>query len=241
LITAWWTLDEPSGDFVADSVGGHHGTAEGGTSVEDPGHVDAGRLFDGSGLVVVPSSPSLDPLAGDFSIDAWVRPVSDGYLPIVTKVYAPADAPLGYGLVLDGLKASFYASNDEGTITASVPEPLPSDGEWHFVAVTVSRGSETGGRLYVDGVLEHIFDTVPLSGTLQTDAELHIAEQPAFGRGLSRWFFVGALDEIEIFQRVLAPEEIQSLYMAGESGKCGKPDRPGPTPVPTPPVGAQHL
>ncbi len=33
-------------------------------------------------------------------------------------------------------------------------------------------------------------------------------------------FFVGALDELELFNRALTPQEIQAIYSAGPKGKC---------------------
>ena len=46
-----------------------------------------------------------------------------------------------------------------------------SDGEWHFVAVTVDRDSPAGIRLYVDGAIEAVCDPTPVPGSLGLSVE----------------------------------------------------------------------
>lgn len=228
-MAAWWALDELGGTTAWEGVGGHHGVVEGGAAVENPARVGAGRAFDGTtGRVVAADAPGLDAGSADFGIDAWVRPESDARLPIVTKQYAPADAPLGYAFYLDGGHLTFEMANEGGAILASAPTVLAVDGQWHFVAVAVERGSPTGGRLYVDGVPVHAFDTTPLAGPVDTAAELHIAEQPSLGRGLPQRFFRGGIDEVEIFHRALGDAEVLAIFTAGAFGKCDKPATPTP-------------
>lgn len=226
-MVAWWALDEPDGTTARDGIGDHHGTVQGGADVADPAKVGPGRVFDGmSGMIVVPSAPVLSPGAADFSIDAWVNPASDAMLPIVTMQNAPADVPLGYAFYLENRQLTFTMSNESSAMTGTAPAALPLDGEWHLVAVTIEQGSKTGGRLYTDGVLVHTFDTTALVGPVETRADLHIAHQPALGRGSPQRFFSGGIDELEIFHRALSAAEVLSLYTAGTFGKCNKPRPP---------------
>jgi hypothetical protein len=223
-------MDEVSGDQVRDVIGGHDGTEVGGATVEDPAKVAAGRAFDGlSGLVDVPSHPDLDPGVADFSIDAWIRPTGDGVRPILAKQYSPADAPLGYVLLLAEGHLQLAIDNESGHIAATAPVALPPDGQWHFVAAVVERGSPTGGRLYVDGTLVHTFDTTPLQSALSTDATLFLGHQAAIGRGQAARFFRGGIDEVELLHRALAADEVSALFAAGALGKCDKPPTATPT------------
>jgi hypothetical protein len=202
-------------------------------TVANPAKVAAGRRFDGStGLVVVPHSTSLDPGTADFSIDAWINPETDAVLPIVTKQYAPADAPLGWAFYLENRLLSFTVSTGDSGFTVSAPSQLAIDSQWHMVSVTMLRGSATGGHLYIDGALVHTFDTTPLVGAADTAAELHIGEQPALGRGQPPRYFQGGIDELEIFHRELSAAEVLAIYTAGAFGKCDKPPPPQPTDVP---------
>jgi hypothetical protein len=198
--------------------------------VENPARVAAGRHFDGlSGLVAVASDPDLDPGAGDFSLDAWIRPTGDGDRPIITKQHAPADSPLGFALGLNEGFLELTMANDASGIVATAPVGLAPDGQWRFVAVTVRRGSTTGGRLYVDGALVHTFDTTPLLGAVDTTAPLHIGQQPALGRGRPARHFLGGIDEVELFHRALTATEVGALFAAGSFGKCDKPPLPTAT------------
>ena len=123
--------------------------------------------------------------------------------------------------------------NDGSLVTATAPVTLLPDGQWHMVAVAIERGSTTGGRLYLDGVLVHTFDTTPLVGSVATTAELHIGEQPALGRGQAPRYFSGGIDEVELFHRALTDAEVLAIYNAGSFGKCDKPEKPDAAPTPT--------
>lgn len=232
-MAAWWDLDELGGTTAWEGIGGHHGIVEGGALVANPAKVLAGRSFDGtSGQVRVPSASALNAGTADISIDAWIRPKAiDGLRPIVTKQYAPADAPEGYAFYLDAGQLAFAMSIAGSGIAGTAPVAVPLDGQWHLAAVTVQRGSPTGGRLYVDGALIHTFDTTPLVGAVDTAADVLIAGQTALGRGLPPRFFSDGIDEVEVFHRALTPAEVLSIYTAGAFGKCDKPLRPTPTPT----------
>ncbi|RIL12495.1 hypothetical protein DCC79_01240 [bacterium] len=222
-MVAWWTLDEEGGAVALDSAGGHDGAVEGAAAVV-PAKVAAGRHFDG-GLVRVADAPALDGGDAGLSVDAWIRPAGiDGLQPIVTKRFAPADAPMGWSLHLADGRLGFTWSHASSSLDAVAPDRL-SAGEWHLVAVTVRRGSPDGGKLYVDGALVHTFDTTPLAGAVDTDALLHVALQPALGRGQPARGFVGAIDEVELFDRPISGDDIRAIYAADRFGKCDKPRR----------------
>jgi hypothetical protein len=207
-------MDEKEGPEVWEALAGRNGAAEGGATALDPGWVAAARSFDGtSGLIRVTDSAELDPSDLDFSVDAWVRPATDGYLPIVGKQYAPANE-----------------ASSAGGLAQTI---LPVDGQWHLVAVTLERGSISGGRLYMDGAEVGVFDTTTMLGAFTTTAELHMGEQPSLGRGAGPRYYSGGMDEVELFHRAITGPEIAAMYAAGQHGKCEKPRKEGPTPRPT--------
>jgi len=232
-MAAWWPLDEPGGIIAVDVVGTNHGSVQGGAAVANPAKVLSGRAFDGSsGHILVPDAAAIDPGAGDFSVDAWIQPRAvDGRRPIVSKMYAPADAPWGWLFALEGGRLSLTVNNEGSSLTGTAPTAMTVDGQWHLVAATVQRGSATGGRLYIDGALVHTFDTTPLVGPVDTAAELWIAGVNALGRGLPARFFDGGIDEVEVFGRALTAGEVGAIYSAGAFGKCGKPAGGGAEPL----------
>jgi hypothetical protein len=94
-------------------------------------------------------------------------------------------------------------------------------GSWHHVAVTVTRRGATAAILwYLDGA------NVPSSpvavptqtGTLLNNSPLRIGEQGAANGGGSN--FMGSLDELQIFNRVLAAAEVTNIFNAGAAGQC---------------------
>jgi len=93
---------------------------------------------------------------------------------------------------------------------------VPTDGQWHHVAVSVQRTSTNGGQFYVDGLpAGATFNPTAYAGSLSNNAPLVVG---ALTSSLTYW--LGGIDEVEMFNRALAPGEIQAIYSAGSSGKC---------------------
>ena len=95
-----------------------------------------------------------------------------------------------------------------------------NDGQWHFIAVTVSRCRGAVGHMYVDGNL--ILTFTPRVGDISNRVPLLI------GRGYPVPvvnYFKGCLDELEISKSLLSKAELDAIYQAGGSGKC-KPSGP---------------
>jgi hypothetical protein len=100
---------------------------------------------------------------------------------------------------------------------------------WHLVAATVAR-TANGGRLFVDGV--QVLTFTPRFGNLSSGAPLWIGRHHPNASYNQELWFTGSLDEIEFFNRALAPSEILGLFNAGAGGKC-KPGAATPTATPT--------
>ncbi|MCB9176077.1 MAG: hypothetical protein H6648_02880 [Caldilineae bacterium] len=233
-MVAWWPLDELAGAQAIDVIGGHTGTAEGAAVPMNPAKVLAGRFFDG-GVVRVADAPGLDGGAAGLAVDAWVRPATlEGRRPIVAKRHAPTDRPLGWSLDLVDGRPSFRWDGPGGSIEATAPVTA-SVGAWHLLGLSLAPGAPDGGQLFLDGELVHRFDTSALTMPLDTGATLWIGFEPALGRGQLEHGFLGAIDEVELFDRPLALEALRAIFAADRLGKCDKPapPTPGPTAVPT--------
>ena len=144
-----------------------------------------GFYFDGGiNQITVPDAPALNFGPGqDFSIEAWVEPapappyMKDDILPIVDKRNTPSFVQChGYTLCIYGGKVSFRFSdniNENGNDWEGNGPDL-FDGKFHQVAVTVTRNSTEGGKLYVDGQRVLTFDPTQQAGDLSTDRPLII-------------------------------------------------------------------
>ncbi len=80
------------------------------------------------------------------------------------------------------------------------------------VAVTYDKTSGDA-RAYIDSILRAQADLGIFEP--RTGSDLYLGHTP--GEGV---FFKGQLDEVSLYNRVLSPAEIQTLFNAGSAGKC---------------------
>ena len=217
----WLPLDEPVGPVAANIVPG----APNGGHVNGPvpflgQYVLNSLCFDGvNDFVRVPNYAGIVLSTSDLSIDAWVlrRPQDQGRRVIVSKVgnVAVAAGPRGY---------EYYLNN--GVMNLALLGPVaqnfnsgivvPPDNQWHHVTVTVRRGGNGAVRFYLDGAQVNA-QFGAITAPIGSSAALYV------GAGTSpapNSFFRGYIDEVEIFNRVLTPAEIASLWNAHQAGKC---------------------
>ena len=76
-----------------------------------------------------------------------------------------------------------------------------------------------------DGTTSNLYANGVLAGSAAiTGGSIVPAVSPiAFGRdpaNLSTRTFVGAIDEVSLYDRALTPADVASLYAAGSAGKC---------------------
>ncbi len=217
----WLPFDETTGTTSANLfAGGSPGTRLN-APVVISGYVANSLAFNGANqFVKVPSYPAINPGAGqDFSIDAWVKRASNApnSLPSIIVDKRDPNTIVGYSLALSFGNLIFqmcdapYSYNnyrDTGVI--------PPDNKWHLVAVTVSRNLTNGGRFFIDGVQQSTFDPTANAGSLASTAPFQVAASPIGGN--RPW--LGAIDEVEYFQRAILPSEVLAIYNAGAAGKC---------------------
>jgi hypothetical protein len=219
-LAGWWR-GEGTG---VDAAGNHPVTDLDGIDFA-AGKVGEGFHFDGKPhRVTVSNGPALNFGAGeDFSIEAWIQPeradTDNKLMTIVDKRFTPG-TPGGRGYELDLADGKLFFSMaetesrwDGGAWSAG---PDLRDGRFHHVALAVQRASRTGGRLYVDGSKVLTFDPTAIPGTLSNSAPMRIGHTAS---PESKTFYKGIIDELCVYRRALADEEIQSIHAAGSLGK----------------------
>jgi len=232
-MVAWWPLDETSGTHVADIWGGYDGGVIGApintNGILNP-FASVPMMVDGyfyfydplANYVSVPPSPAFDfGTSGNFSIDAWIDKVggnnSSDYAPIVDKRSTPVSGqPAGYMFSVDGTYHLRFFLGGVGYQSVGTLTPQA----WHHVAVTVDRSTSPAGTvtLYIDGAA----DGSPIQNLSPTESATSALSLVIGGTYLdaSALSTEYALDEIEVFSRVLTPGEINAIYTAGSAGKC---------------------
>ncbi len=94
-----------------------------------------------------------------------------------------------------------------------------ADGNFHHVAVTVNRGSATGGKIYVDNLAPFTFNPTVRPGSLDSAAELRIGRFSTPNQDSLDFFFKGCIDELEIFNRALTADGSQRHSQCGQRGQ----------------------
>lgn len=228
-MVAWWHLDEMTGTLAADIAMYANDGRHINTPTPVTGKVAGALSFNGSNQYVeVPDHSEINFGTDDLSIDAWIKTTDrSGVKVIVDKRYEDYSGDVqGYSIFLDNGELGFQLADGNGSWTCSTASSssctnygsntFVADGKWHLVAVTVERDDPTGGKFYVDGVQVATFSPTIRSGSLDNNKPLRIGSRSSFETGL----FKGAIDEVELFNRVLKEEEIKAIYDAGSAGKC---------------------
>lgn len=157
-----------------------------------------------------PSSGTLDSTYGTWT--AWIKTssLSGGFPMILSR--ASSSSTNGVSLFLDGSTAQLRTQiKGAGGVVDIQGGASLIDGIWHFVALTFSP---SGGpaTLYVDGVS---VATANASGAWSFAANpfLIAGSQDSFWR-----YFLGSIENINIFSRVLSGSEIRALYAEPYAG-----------------------
>lgn len=202
-LVTWW----PGNGNADDIFGGRHGTLQGGATFA-PGRV--GDAFSFNGMTSYVDAPGLQDvlITNQITIAAWVN----------ATAYA---GPNGYccahivGLDTPGVWMTHFAINPSNPylwtnngLFAQDPSPLAL-GQWQHLVATFDG---TTAKWYTDGVLraQQSFNGVLPIGTTTRIGAAVVEFRP----------FNGLIDEVQIFDRALTTQEIQSVFAAGSAGMC---------------------
>ena len=204
-LTAHWKLDDGSGTTATDSSClGNHGTVEGAAWATG---IDNGALdFDGDDDVVRCPHVAADGLT-DLTVACWVRTTANRIQSILSGAHSGNDNQF------------LLALSDTVTVTVHVKGPsrqwvLPApvaDGTWHHI--TVTRDGTTGAvTLYVDAVSQGTKTLDPGALIVDENGLVIGQEQDSVGGGFDpEQTLEGRLDDVRIYNRVLADPEIGAL------------------------------
>jgi hypothetical protein len=173
---------------------------------------------DNNSNISVPDKPSLHPTTA-ITIDAWVNPGTgnNGFPSIVFKgnIGSFAAQPYGIFFVPNTRQINIRLGNESTVDSLTTNGAIPLNAYTH-VALTYDG---TTISLYLNGVLD-ISKTTTIGTLNQTETNPLIV-------GSFNDNFIGAVDELEIFNRALSQTEIQAIVNADSAGKC-KPATPPP-------------
>jgi len=202
------------------------------------GEVRRALQFDGAGTFAqINASPSLDVGASSgFTIDAWIKP-SDISTPralfewnndacvagsgacfgphLFLSLHSPLQGP-GPTVVPGSLYANIVGIGPSYSIFSSKPGVI-IENAWQHVALTYDQGTGNA-RLYRNGtvVAEQFFPGI----RSQTTYDLYVGARVSSPSAEPPFYYAGAVDELELFNRSLSEGEIKAVYAAAKKGHC---------------------
>ncbi len=209
-LVSWW----PGNGNPEDAVGPNDAVAMGGLGYAD-GMVGQAFDLDGSSAFAQAAAPAGLPLGNaPRTLALWFKTPRDLSSETESALFqygSDADGRM-FGLITSGNAAGrlyfFGYSRDVAGNTPPAPET------WYHAAVTYDGATAT---LYLNGQPDGS-RSVELNTALNANG-VTIGYRP----GSARW--LGQLDEVMLFDRALAPDEIAAMYAAGSAGVC-QPRRP---------------
>lgn len=214
----WLPFDETNGNTSANLAS----PADPGTQVGAPTpmigqYVSNSLVFNGSSYVTVPDYPGIEIGTNGLTIDAWVsNGAPANYTNTIVDKFLIQTSPFsetGYHLELGYYNLRFEMNGQ----SYDLPGPI-SQGDWHFVAVSVNQSNSTG-YFYVDGSVAGMFTPTPADLSNMNSLWVGASANTPFNVN-EGGAWAGALDEVEVYNRALSPTELSGIYAAGTAGKC---------------------
>ncbi len=211
--TGYWPLDATSGTVASDVSGSANNGTVNGATWNASGRVNGCLTFNGSSSYMQVTNT----LVNDFSIACWVKttqaPGSGQWYNGVGLVDGDASGGANdFGTAMVGGKFAFGVGNPDTTILSTTSI---NDGFWHHCVATRQQSSGTM-RVYVDGLLQ-------ATGTGSRNS-LNSSAHLLFGAIASGGgYFNGSLDEVKIFTRTLATNEVAALYNSSVTAPSAAP------------------
>jgi hypothetical protein len=208
---AHWAFDEASGSTLVDQSGsGRHGSFSGQVTRVDDGVYDRALRFHSSSTSATADGTGFD--LTSLTVSIWVRsdevPTSGAVL--FEKGGRDCDGPT-FGIHVNDTGLAFRLMATNGVVgRATLPGDLGLwDGDWHHISFSHSRMDHL--RVYVDGGAWGMgHGGLVLNYTDVTAQDFGFGSSVA-GAGCDVPHFVGDLDDIRIYDRLLDQNQLGSL------------------------------
>lgn len=213
-LAAWYNLDEASGSR-SDNFGGT-GAASGSPSTGIPGALGAAIDFDGADdYVLAPDADILDVGTSDFSVEAWVYGDSMANSDVIFAKSNGGAASSTYGFhfsVYDSLYPTLHFASAATALAKIQSDTAIADGQWYHLVAVVDRDNTSNTVVYINGkatttTVSNLSDN---TGAVSNSVGLAIgAESDA------AFFWDGKIDDVRLYNRILASYEVYEHYSAG--------------------------
>ena len=200
-LIGWWMFDEGTGTTVADSSGnGHDGFFVDGEPEWVPGVYGKALRFDGENKVEIPDHEDFH-LTNAITVALWMQP--EGDQPDYAKPFIKQKSgEYPYALQYNTAQG-IYATINASTRYDTSPRIQNFPGEWAHMCFTYDgsvlilyKDGEEAGRVNASGDLQQNDLSLSIGGRLDSDQN-----------------FIGIIDDVRLFNRVLTVEEIQEIMV----------------------------
>jgi hypothetical protein len=210
-LVALWALDGNANDT---SGKGNNGTVTAGTAQWVPGMVNQALQFNGGPMYVDCGNGASLKLTDAVTISAWIKM---DFTAGDRKIAGNQDGVAGgykFGLYTNNKVEFEVRTGATGTLNRNTAGgTVLQQGVWYHVAGVYSKGQFI--RTYVFGNLDRELLTTGVLGPTAGSFKL--------GRGESAttYFWLGALDEVQVYSKALSQEEL--LWLSGQKTPVAKP------------------
>lgn len=206
-----WTFDgtDVSGTTAIDrGRGGNVGTLSGSPAVS-PGRLGQALRFDGTDDYVSVAHSSSINLSNTISISFWVKnSVTQEYNRQIAKEPGGGGGSYGWAIYGNGGYVELSTSGGNPGLNSTDFGPALYDGSWHHIVWTLDNGNWTYTR---DG------GVITGSGTYAHGTGFGNTNPLVIGKHgvTASEYFLGALDDVRIYDTALTATQIVDLYRAG--------------------------
>lgn len=169
-------------------------------------------VFDGTNdYLIFSSSNSFNFGVGNFSIFAWIKPLTILNNRMVLDKRTPATAG-GYALGTVTNTIVFSINSLAGTPALNVfSRGVISTGVWHHIGVVVDRGASVA-RLYYNGITNNSA-SIPAVGDISSSVVPVVGQRTVPTSSLTN--FYGSIGEIIVYNVAITSNQVLQLYQDG--------------------------
>ena len=208
LVAQWKMNDNAANTTVAELGGLYNGVLNVNTNTKTiAGKIDTALDFNGSADFVEVTNPNIG-TANTFTVCLWVYPTGGSYRNVIT--YGNDSANRGWRLALAGGGNATWGNALPQGVTSVATIPL---NQWTFICVQIVA-NWWDLRIYVNAVYDnftHGGDTIAPGST----DEFRIGKVWDADQSGSQAYFLGRIDDVRYYNKVLSAEEISKIYNNG--------------------------
>ena len=214
----YWPLNEGGTGVVNDDSGSNNTGTWIGPVVGTNGDYSAGKVqtwagaFDGSSTYVYLGTTSTAfNFSGNVSETAWIQTTKNNEWIATFQNNNPLFYMEVGSTTVTGASHKFvvYLRTNAGTVAIFNGVTTVDDGNWHFVGFSRNVSTQIVA-LYVDGKVDAT-STYSDTGPITTTGGNH-----TIGNTYSGFDFLGLINDVRVYNRVLSAQEIAALYSAGK-------------------------